>query len=440
MTTTRASIVLFGAALLVVAAGYEADPAAIAAPTTASASTATAPAVTTAPVADWPQFRGPQRDGKSAAKGLLPKWPQDGPKLLWSVDGVGKGFSNVSVCGDTVYVTGLIGKEGVLCAFDLDGKPRWQAKYGFEYDAGHPGARTTPTVVDGRVYVISAKGLLSCFDAAKGQPQWSVNIFEKADAKEIQWGYSESALIDGDNVIVTPIGKKAAVMAFDRKTGKEAWTGEPLDGHESSFCSPLLVERGKTRMLATLTDKAVVAFDADGGKLLWQHAYQNSRTNHPDTPIYDDGMLYITSGYGKGAIGLQLSEDGKSVKQVWEQPKQDPAHGQAVLVDGYVYASSHQGLRGKWSCVELKTGKLMWQDGGVGRGGSVIFADGMLYCYSEDGNVGLVQPSSDKCNVVSTFKVPKGDGSHWAHPVVAAGRLFIRHGDVLMCYDISAGK
>jgi len=408
---------------------------AIAAALTAAVSAG--PATTSAAAGDWPQFRGPHRDGRSDEKGLMAQWPEGGPKLLWSVEGIGKGFSHVSVAGGLVYVTGLVGKDGVLRAYTLDGKLKWDAKYGPEYDKTHPGARTITTVCDGLVYVMSALGRLSCFGAADGKPVWSVNVFERAEAKEIQWGYAESVLIDGDRVFVTPIGKKAAMMAFDRKTGKPVWASEPLD-HESSFCSPLMVEHGKKRMIVTLTDKAVVAFAPEEGTILWQHAYQNQRQNHPVTPIYHDGLLYVTSGYGKGAVGLEIAADGGSVKQVWEQTKQDPAHGQAVWVDGYGYASSHQSIGGKWSCVEFKTGRLMWQDAGVGNGGSVIYADGMLYCYSEDGIVGLVRPSAEKCQVVSTFKVPQGDGSHWAHLVVSNGRLFIRHGSVLMCYKISA--
>ena len=394
------------------------------------------PATNSALAGEWPQFRGPNRDGKSDERGLLSQWPEGGPKLLWSVDGIGTGFSHASVCGGLVYVTGLVGKDGMLRAYALDGKLKWEAKYGPEYDKAHPGARTIPTVFDGLVYVMSASETLSCFEAADGKSVWSVNVFGLAEAKEIQWGYSESVLIDGEKVFVTPIGKKAAMMAFDRKTGKTVWASEPLD-HESSFCSPLMVEHGKKRMIVTMTDKAVVAFGPEDGKILWQHSYRNQRQNHPDTPIYSDGLLYVTSGYGKGAVGLELAADGGSVKQVWEQTKQDPVHGQAVLVGGYVYASSHRSIGGRWSCVEFKTGKLMWQDVCVGQGGSVICADGLLYCYSEDGTMGLIRPSAEKCQVVSTFKVPQGDGSHWAHPVVSNGRLFIRHGNALMCYKVS---
>ena len=385
--------------------------------------------------ADWPQFRGPNRDGKSTEQGLLAKWPEGGPKLLWSVHGVGKGFTHVAVAGGLVYVTGLEGNEGILRAYSLDGEAKWKASYGPEWSTSHPGARSIPTVHDGLVYVASGVGDLACFDAASGKPVWSVKLFEQYDAPQVQWGYAESLLVDGDKLLCTPCGKKATMVALNRKTGQPIWASPAL-GQGSSFCSPLLIEQGGQRMIVTMTETAVVAFSAEQGAVLWQHPYANPRQNHPITPIYQEGLLYVTSGYGKGAIGLRIAEDGKSVTQIWEQPRQDPVHGQAVLVDGHVYAASHQRASGRWSCVDFKTGKLEWEAPGVGKGGSVIFADGLLYCYAEDGTVGLVRPSPEKCEVVSSFKVTQGDGPHWAHLVVAAGRLYIRHGTALMCYDV----
>ncbi|HUW57236.1 MAG TPA: PQQ-binding-like beta-propeller repeat protein [Planctomycetota bacterium] len=390
-----------------------------------------------APSADWPEFRGASRDGKSTETGLLAKWPQSGPKLLWSVDDVGSGFTHVVVAKGLLYVNGMVDKQGVLRAYTLDGKLKWQANYGDEWFKNHPGSRSIPTIRDGLIYVGSGVGNVACFDAATGKPVWSLKLFDKYEAPQIQWGYAESFVIDGENLIATPMGKKAAMVALNRKTGEEVWTSPPLPGHESSFCSPLLVEHRGTRMLVTMTDRGVVAFSPADGSILWQLPYKSPRGNHPDTPIYHEGLLYVVSGYGKGAIGLELSDDGRSAKQIWEQRRQDPVHGQAVLVDGCVYAASHQSSR-KWSCVELKTGKLMWEDGAVGKSGSVIYADGMLYGYSEDGNVGLLRPTPERCEVVSSFKVPMGEGPHWAHPVIAEGRLFIRHGNALMCYDISA--
>jgi len=387
--------------------------------------------------ADWPQFRGPNRDGKSAETGLLAQWPAEGPRLLWTATGVGAGFSHVSVADGLIYVTGLVGKEGILQALTPDGTVKWRVSYGPEYSDAHPGARTIPTVHDGLVYVASGLGNVSCFEAATGTPVWSVKVFEQYEAPPVQWGYAESLLVDGDNVIVTPCGKQATMVALNRKTGAAVWASPALE-QASSFCSPLLVERGGQRLLITMTEVAVLAFSAADGKLVWQHPYQNARQNHPDMPLYQDGLLYVTSGYGKGAIGLAIAEDGGSVTPVWEQKKQDPCHGQAVLVDGYVYASSHQSASGRWTCVDLQSGRLAWEDPGVGKGGSVIYADGRLYCYTEDGTVGLLRPSAEKCEILGSFKVPQGDGSHWAHPVVANGRLYVRHGEALMCYDIAA--
>lgn len=387
--------------------------------------------------AGWPQFRGPVRDGRSPETGLLDRWPAGGPKLLWSVQGVGKGFTHATISGGLVYVSGLVGKQGVLHAYTTDGKLRWQAEYGAEWEKNYPGARGVPTVYDGRVYIASGFGTVSCFDAVHGTPLWAADLRQLYGAPEVFWGFAESVLVDGDSVICTPCGKKATMVALDRKTGRHVWASPAL-GLGSSFCSPLLIEHRGTRMLITLTETAAVAFSPADGTLLWQYPYEHNRTSHPNTPIYHDGILYIASGYAKGAMALALADDGRSVKEIWRQPRQDPAHGQAVLVDGYVYASSNQAANGKWSCVELTTGKLAWEAPGVGKGGSVVYADGLLYCYAEDGTVGLVRPRPDACEVVSSFKPSLGDGPHWAHLAIAQGRLYIRHGDTLMCYEISA--
>lgn len=384
---------------------------------------------------DWPQFRGPERTGISTEKGLLNQWPDAGPRLLWSVSGIGKGFTHVSVSEGLVFVTGLVDTQGILRTYTPDGKLNWQASYGEEWSKSHPGSRSIPTVHDGLVYVASGIGNVACFKAADGSPVWSLKLFDQYQAPQVMWGYAESLLIVDDKVICTPVGKKAFMVALDRRTGKEVWTLPAMEG-ESAFCSPVLVKHGVRRMIVTMTDRAVLAISPDDGKLLWSHPYQSPRGNHPDSPIYHEGLLYVASGYGKGAIALALAPDGLGVKLLWEQPRQDPVHGQSILLDGYVYASSHQSSR-LWSCLELKSGKLAWEDPAIGKGGSIIAAGGMLYCYSEEGVVGLIRPSPERCLLVSSFKIPLGNGPHWAHPVVANGRLYIRHGDVLMCYDVA---
>ena len=217
---------------------------------------------------DWPQFRGLDRDGKSTERGLLSQWPDGGSRLLWSVQGVGKGFTHVAVAGGLVYVTGLEGKEGILRAYTLDGKPKWQANYGPEWHISHPGARSIPTVYGGSVYVASGVGNLACFDAASGKPAWSMKLFEQYDAPQIQWGYAESLLVDGDKLFCTPCGKKATMVALNRKTGQPVWASPAL-GQGSSFCSPLLIDHGKQRMIVTMTETAVVAFSPEQGTVLW---------------------------------------------------------------------------------------------------------------------------------------------------------------------------
>ena len=385
---------------------------------------------------DWSQFRGPNRDGQSSERGLLTKWPEGGPKLLWNVQGIGKGYTHVSIANGVIYVTGLVGNEGIIRSYTMDGKQLNEAKYGTEWSKSHPGSRSIPTILDGKVYLASGVGNIVCFDAGSLKQNWFIKLFEVTQAPQIQWGYAESLLIVGDHIIASPCGKKGTLVALNRHTGQQVWSCS-IQVKESSYCSPTLVEHQGQRMVVTLTDNAVVAISPDEGKVLWQHPYENARQNHCVTPLYHNGQLYVTSGYGKGAIGLSIADDGKSAKQLWEQPRQDPVHGQAVLVNGCVYASSHQKASGRWSCIDFKTGKLLWEDACIGKGGSVIFADGMLYCYSEDGVVGLVRPNPAKCEIISQFNVPLGDGPHWAHPVISHGRLFIRHGDALMCYDIS---
>ncbi len=205
---------------------------------------------------DWPQFRGPNRDGKATERGLLSRWPDGGPQLLWSVAGVGQGFSHVAVSGGLVYVTGLEGKEGMLRAYTLDGKPKWQGSYGPEWSASHPGARSIPTVYAGLVYVASGMGNVACFDGTNGRLVWSAKLFERYEAPQIQWGYAESLLADGDRIFCTPCGKQATMVALNRKTGEPIWASPAL-GQGSSFCSPLLVEHGKQRMIVTMTENAV---------------------------------------------------------------------------------------------------------------------------------------------------------------------------------------
>ena len=249
---------------------------------------------------NWAQWRGPNRDGKSTEKGLLKKWPEQGPKLLWSVEGLGTGFSTVSIADGLIYTTGMKDGKGILFAFDLQGNPKWEEPYGPEWAKGHPGTRCTPTVDQGCVYVISGMGAVACFDARTGEEKWIVDPFSKFAGKYPMWGIAESPLIVEDLVICTPGGEEATMVALDKKTGQTVWKTKST-GQRSSYCSPILVKRGNRNLIITMTGHSVIGVDAANGEILWQYdckLYQAKpgRAINPNTPIYQDGYIYVTSG------------------------------------------------------------------------------------------------------------------------------------------------
>jgi outer membrane protein assembly factor BamB len=378
------------------------------------------------------QWRGPKRDGVYPDENLLKVWDEKGPKEIWSVEGLGKGYSSPAVTTDHVYLTGLIKGEGFLFAFDRNGKPIWKASYGREWSGSRPGARTTPTVVGDKIYLQSARGQAVCF-SIDGKKVWEVDLMAEFGARNLEWGITESLLVDGDRVFCTPGGRSVTIVALDRHTGKTIW--EIKAGSDTSgYCSPCIVQHGKRRLLLTMTGKSVVGVDADTGELLWRHSHVTDYSVNANTPLYHNGFVYTVSGYGTGGQMFQLSDDGTSIKRVWTQRKLDSQMGAAVLVDGFIYGSGHSS-RG-WHCLDWKTGKVQYTARKIGNKGAIIFSDGLMYCYSENGYVGLVKPNPQEFEVISSFRVRKGSGEHWAHPVIKDGRLYIRHGDALMVYHI----
>ena len=393
--------------------------------------------------ADWPQFRGPHRNGKSTETGLLKQWPEGGPPLLWEVDGLGEGYSSAAIARGTVYITGQIDAEGFVFAFDLNGKPQWKTRYGREWTKSYPAARCTPTVQDDRLYVTSGRGAVYCLDAGSGEIRWSLDAAEKYGPQWPRWGMSENVLIDGDRVICTPGGEVASIIALDKMTGNVVWECKELT-QQSCYCNPIVITHGGRRLLVTMLADSVVGLDAATGKLLWhddfdEYHVDRRRLVNANTPIYHDGRLYTTSGYENGGALLQLSPDGTSVKRLWTDAMLDVHHGGVVLVDGYLYGANWtSNSRGNWVCLRWEDGQTMYDTRWNGNKGSVIYADGMLYCYDErTGDVGLVKATPDEFQVVSKFTIAKGKGPYWAHPSLADGRLYLRHGAHLMVYDIT---
>jgi len=383
---------------------------------------------------DWPQFHGPQRDARSAETGLLKRWPAAGPKLLWTARGIGHGFSSVAIAGELIYTTGNIGNDTVITALDLDGTARWQARNGPAYKRSYPGTRGTPTLDAGRLYHENADGDVVCLEAATGKPVWSINILKAFGGRNIRWALAESLLIDGDRLICTPGGKEAGIVALDKMTGKTLWVC-PDTGDEPGYASPIVVDYKGIRQVITMMSRSVVGVHAETGRLLWKVKHAAAFNENIHTPVFHDGLVFVSTLPPTAAqcIRLTVAGDQVSAERLWRTGALNNHHGGVVLVDGYLYGST---TLGNWVCLDLKTGRKMHGARGVGKG-SVVYADGMLITYSEKGRVGLVKATPEHHQVISQFRIPKGGkGPSWAHPVVCRGRLYLRHGDFLFCYDI----
>lgn len=397
-------------------------------------------AAITATAADtWPVFHGMDGTNKSPDTGLLKKWPDEGPQLLWQVEGLGSGFSTVTVANGMIYTAGNIDEKTIVTALDMDGDVVWTAQNGDGWTENFPGTRGTPTVDGDRVYHESPFGNVICLNAKTGDKIWELNILEKFKGENIKWALSESLILDGDHLICCPFGEEASIVALDKKTGKVNWTAEST-GDKAGYGTPVLVEYDGVRMFLTMNQKAVVGVDADSGKLLFRHPHETKYDVNVLIPVFHDGQVYVSSGYGTGSQMLKLTVDGKNVsaEQVWETKDLDNHHGGVILLDGYIYGTD---MKGKWVCLDWKTGEEKWSEKGIGKG-SVTYADGLLYGFNESENkrtVGLIKPNPEAYELVSEFQLPEGGKDKcWAHPVIIGGRLYLRHGDLLFAYDVKA--
>ncbi|MDQ1328683.1 MAG: hypothetical protein QG641_1968 [Candidatus Poribacteria bacterium] len=388
---------------------------------------------------DYPQWRGINRDGISNETGLLKEWSEEGPKLLWSIKDLGAGFSSPSIANGVIYITETKDNKEILSALDLNGNIKWSKEYGKAAPQWPSEARTTPTVDGDAIYVISGAGEVVCLDAASGAVKWSVPAFTKFEGQYGGWVIAESPLIVDDKVIYTPCGEKTTVVALNKNTGETVWTSESLNDH-SGYVSPILAIIGEKKQIITVTGSYVIGVDASNGHIDWKVA--NSEISSPGdincvSPIYYNGSIFVTSGYNDAGALIKVSDDGTQASVAWVNPALDTHHGGVVLVNDYVYGSNWlDNEHGNWVCLDWNSGKTMYETKWNNKG-SIISAEGMLYCYEEQrGTLGLVKASPDGFTVVSSFKITQGSGAHWAHPVISDGVLYMRHGDVLMAYDI----
>jgi outer membrane protein assembly factor BamB len=389
-------------------------------------------------------WRGPDRTGIYKETGLLKEWPADGPKLLWEVTGFGKGYSSATVTGDGVYITGIHGDKDVLTAYTLDGKKKWDVEYGNMSKAGNsPESRCTPTYSNGKLFVISGSGDLVCI-SKDGKIIWQVNHYEKYGAKVQRFGISESPLVVDNKVIASPGGDKVSLVAFNVDNGSVVWEAAPLN-EGAQYINPLLAEINKQKVIITHTVTYIIGVNAADGKILWKFNFGSVNSdkkggkNYINTPIYKDGFVFAANGYGQTAAKIKLNNDGRDPDTVWTNTVIKPHVGGMVLVGNYIYGSTHDNNSfGRWVCVDWTTGKTMWATEWKNKG-SVIAADGLLYLYEEKtANIALVRPSPEKLDIISSFKLPKGDFPFWAHPVIDKGKLYVRGGDYLAVYSIKA--
>ncbi|MBY0525407.1 MAG: PQQ-like beta-propeller repeat protein [Gemmataceae bacterium] len=414
-----------------------------------------------APAADWPQYRGPNRNDISAETGLLSAWPKEGPPLLWTYSNLGVGYSGPAVIGDHLYTTGGRGDSEFLIALDI-GKVNdksvaeaWAVRIGplFEWkgNSWSAGPSATPTVDGNLIFALGGMGDLLCVNAENGKELWRKDLANELDAqvnpigggpKNLGWGYTWSPLVDGDQLVCAPGGPKGTLAALDKKTGKVLWRSTAVTD-QATYTSPMLMEVDGVKQYVLLTNQGLTGVAAKDGALLWRYRRpQAYSTEVVNTPLIRGGHVYATVGSGNGCDLVKVERDGDKFKvdKVYANKNMANHHGNVVLVGDHVYGFSE----GKgWTCQDFKSGDTTWVEKGKLRAGSVVFADGRLYCYGEDdGTVALIQASIDGWKESGRFKIPqltrlrKPSGRIWTPPVIAGGRLFLRDQDLLFCFDI----
>ncbi len=381
---------------------------------------------------DVTHWRGPLANGIFPDTGLLKIWPDNGPDLLWSYDELGQGYSSATVTSEAVYIPTMFDGKGYIFKLLPDGTLVWKVSYGDEFTESFPGSRSSVTVAGDQLYMLSGYGILSCFSKSDGKLLWKVSLVRDFDGDTITWGYNETVVVNGDNVYCTPGGKVSNVIALNRFTGELVWRSSG-NGELSAYCTPLLIDLPERRLLVTHTQKSILGIDTRDGKLLWSYPHPNKWSVHANTPLYNDGMLFCYSGYGQGGVMLKLENGGTSVSGIWTIKDFDPRIGGAVLVNGYIYGSGDNNRA--WQCVDWMTEKEKYASTSLAKG-DVISADGMLFCYSERGELALVQASPEEFKIISEMRIVKGSDQHWAYPVIYDGILYLHHGSSLMAFKI----
>ncbi len=390
---------------------------------------------------DWPQWRGPNRDDISVETGLLQEWPEGGPRLRWRCQDAGDGYSGFSVVGDRLYTMGADeNTEFALCLNADTGAEIWRqtvANERFKNGWGD-GPRGTPSISGNRVFVLTANGTLACLATSDGSVQWTRSLTEMGGSIP-GWGYSESVLVDGNQVVCTPGGSDGALVAVDIESGDINWRST-LFTEPAHYSSIIIADHPDKRHYVQLTEKAFVGIDPQDGGVLWQQSWLG-RTAVIPTPIYHDNKVYVTSGYGVGSTLVDIS-DLENPRELWLNKVMKNHHGGVILVDGHFYGYS-DGVG--WVCQDMETGKAVWSEKKQLGKGAIGYADGHFYLVAEDsGEVVLIEASAEGWNEHGRFKLEPQSGHRsprgkiWVHPVISGGRLYLRDQEMIYCFDIQS--
>lgn len=387
---------------------------------------------------DWPTWRGLERDGVSSETGLLKEWPENGPKVVWTSDQAGIGYSSFAVVGDRLYTMGADDSTEFLIALDArSGKQVWKTAVGPRLRNGWgDGPRSTPTFVDGLVLAIAGKGDVACVSASDGTVQWTASMRELGGSVP-NWGYSESPLVDGDRVLFTPGGPQGTIVCCDLKSGRKIWQSDEMT-EKAHYSSIIAINHFGARQYIQLTMKKVFGLN-ENGELLWQADWPGGRTAVVPTPIYDDGHVYITSGYGAGCMLLKIDESNK-VEQLYANKVMKNHHGGVIRIGDHVYGYSDGP---GWICQEMVSGEMVWNEKRKLGKGAIAYADGMFYCLDErSGTCTLIKATPEGWSETGRFVIsPQTEqradkGKVWTHPVIANGRLYLRDQEIVVCYSI----
>ncbi|HAH24202.1 MAG TPA: alcohol dehydrogenase [Prolixibacteraceae bacterium] len=391
---------------------------------------------------DLVEWRGPNRTGNYPDQNLLKSWPEKGPQLLLELKDIGNGYSSPIVYKNTIYVTGRKDTLDFVSAYEMNGATKWETAYGRAWARSFPETRCTPTIENNRIYLVSGMGQVGCVDAISGKLIWTADAKSVYKGEPHRWGVAESVAISDKAVFYVTGGEETSVIALDKTTGQLIWKTRSMGG-TSAYASSVIIEKAGMKLLLAQTANDLMAVNIENGEIIWSYnlaQHQSGETGkggNTNTPLFLNNEIFVTSGYDHPALMLSLANDGRSVSLKWTNADFDCHLGGVVKLDKYIFGSNWiNNTSGNWICVDWETGKTHYNTSWFNKG-SIISADGLLYCYEEkSGNLALVRPNPEKFEVISSFKIHQGVGPHWAHPSIYDGKLLVRHGESLMVYEL----